>query len=341
MSKVLRAEWEVDGPILMAWPHADTDWAGMLPEVRACYHDIIAAITLDRQVILVGPELDSARKVLSDIPAGKVIFFPCPTNDTWTRDYGPVSVEVDGLVAAVDYKFNGWGLKFAADRDNLVTLRMFAAGLLSGRRINRLSFTLEGGSIDTDGQGTIITTSECLLSPNRNGSLTRSEIEQELKQTLGAERVVWIDNGALAGDDTDSHVDTLVRFSRSGALLYVGCASDADLNYASLQAMRSQLLDLSYQGVLPKHLIELPSPDPIYDEDGQQLPATYANFLATPTAVIMPVYCQKDTDELAERILRVAFDLPVRTVDCRALIRQHGSLHCATMQIPSQLVSFI
>ena len=179
------------------------------------------------------------------------------------------------------------------------------------------------------------------MSANRNGSLTRAEIESELKKQLGAERLVWIDHGALAGDDTDSHVDTLVRFSRSGALLYAGCENPKDSNYEELQAMKRQLHELSASGQLPDHLLELPSPDPIFDEDGQQLPATYANFLATRERVYMPTYGQPQNDELAAKILEVAFGTPVRKVDCRALIRQHGSLHCATMQLPASLVSFI
>ncbi|MBD5308107.1 MAG: agmatine deiminase family protein [Bacteroides sp.] len=337
----LPAEWEYDGPIMLAWPHAETDWAYMLDEVAECYTELVKALTEEKQVIIVAPDISVPKAALSLLPQDKIFYFECQTNDTWTRDYGPICVEDDRRFAAIDYKFNGWGLKFASAYDNMVTLRMFGKGLLSGKRINRLSFVLEGGSIDSDGTGCVITTSECLMSANRNGSLTRAEIESELKKQLGAERLVWIDHGALAGDDTDSHVDTLVRFSRSGALLYAGCENPKDSNYEELQAMKRQLHELSASGQLPDHLLELPSPDPIFDEDGQQLPATYANFLATRERVYMPTYGQPQNDELAAKILEVAFGTPVRKVDCRALIRQHGSLHCATMQLPASLVSFI
>ncbi len=317
----------------MAWPHADTDWSYMLPEVEQCYHDIIAAITRWRPVILVAPDFTKADEVLADIPAERLVKVILPTNDTWTRDYGPICVETPEGIAALDYKFNGWGLKFAACLDNLVTMGLFERGALGCRRVNRLSFALEGGSIDCDGEGTLLTTSECLLSPNRNGSTSKEEIEATLKEDLGVERVVWIDHGSLSGDDTDSHIDTLARFA-PGALVYAGCMDPADVNFIPLVKMKEQIHDLSRLGLLPAKLYELPSPPPIFDpEEGIQLPATYANFLAMPEAVIMPSYgC--DTDEEAAAILREAFGREVVTVNCRALIRQHGSLHCATMQLP-------
>lgn len=340
-NRIFEAEWEMDGPIMLAWPHTETDWAYMLDEVTECYRNLIAAITEERAVIIVGPDTEAAKKHLKGLREDRIVYFECQTNDTWTRDYGPICVKNnEGGHDAIDYTFNGWGLKFASAYDNMATLRMFSKGVLSGRRINRLGFSLEGGSIDSDGKGRVITTSECLLSPNRNGQMTREEIEIALKKDLGIERLVWIDHGSLAGDDTDSHIDTLVRFSRSGALLYAGCTNKEDVNYDSLQAMKEQLLDLSAKGELPSHLLELPSPDPIYDEEGNQLPATYANFLATPDMVYMPTYGQPETDELASKILELAFGTQVKKIDCRALIKQHGSLHCATMQLPSDIVSF-
>lgn len=317
----------------MAWPHAATDWSYMLEEVEKCYHDIIAAITKWRTVILVAPDFSRAAEVLSDIPRDRLITVTLPTNDTWTRDYGPICVETPEGIAALDYKFNGWGLKFAACLDNLVTSGLFDKGTLGCRRINRLSFALEGGSIDCDGNGTLLTTSECLLSPNRNGSTSKEEIEATLKEDLGVERIVWLNHGSLSGDDTDSHIDTLARFA-PGALVYAGCTDPADVNFTPLAKMKDEIIDLSQRGLLPTTLYELPSPPPIFDPDEEiQLPATYANFLAIPEAVIMPSYgC--DTDIEAAETLRKAFGREVVTVNCRALIRQHGSLHCATMQLP-------
>lgn len=317
----------------MAWPHSGTDWSYMLDEVEKCYHDIIAAVTRWRTVILVSPDFSRAEEWLKDIPRDRLVTVTIPTNDTWTRDYGPICVETPEGIEALDYKFNGWGLKFAACLDNLVTMGLGNKGLLGCQRINRLSFALEGGSIDCDGEGTLLTTSECLLSPNRNGSTSKEEIEATLKNDLGVERIVWLNHGSLAGDDTDSHIDTLARFAPD-ALVYAGCTDSSDANYLPLLKMKEEITDLSKRGLLPATLYELPSPPPIIDpDDGIQLPATYANFLAMPEAVIMPSYgC--DTDSEAAEILRKAFRREVVAVNCRALIRQHGSLHCATMQLP-------
>ena len=232
-----------------------------------------------------------------------------------------------------DFKFNGWGLKFPADKDNLITRAMCNTGLLRGRYSNELSFVLEGGSIESDGNGVILTTSECLLSPNRNGDLSRDEIEQRLRCWLGAEKVLWLDHGALEGDDTDSHI--LARLAPNDTILYV-CTTPDDPQFGELEAMREQLQQFTTPDGRPFNLIGLPLPEAIYDpeDDGQRLPATYANYLVTGNAVIMPTYGQPKPDFLASQILRIAYpEHEIVTVDCRALIRQHGSLHCATMQI--------
>ncbi len=334
----LPAEWEPQGAVLLAWPHAETDWVDMLPEVRDCYTQLAKAIAGRASLIVAGPDLDSARVMLADIDTGRIHFVRVDTNDTWTRDYGAITtVSPDGTPTLHDFCFNGWGLKFAACHDNTVTRALIAGGTLTGRYDNRLGFVLEGGSIDSDGQGTILTTSACLLSPNRNGDLSRSQIEEELRRTLGTERVLWVDYGALAGDDTDSHIDTLARLAPNDTILYTGCSDPADEHFDQLQAMAGQLSELRTADGKPYNLVELPLPDAVYDEDGERLPATYANFLPLNGAILMPVYGQPDKDRLACDTLRVVFDgYEIVPVDCTALIRQHGSLHCATMQFPKQ-----
>lgn len=333
----LPAEWETDSCILLAWPHPDTDWNYMLADTRACYVKLVEAITgTGRQVILIGPGLRKAPDELSHIAADRLFTVDVLTNDTWTRDYGPLTlIDADGSTAAADFRFNGWGLKFAACHDNLVTPRLCSQGLITAPRLNLQSFVLEGGGIESDGRGTLLTTSHCQLSPNRNPQFTRDEIESRLCGFFGAERVLWLNHGFLAGDDTDSHIDTLARFAPHDTIIYVGCDDHDDEHYTDLQAMKQELAQMRTADGLPYNLIELPLPDPVFDEDdGTRLPATYANFLVTPDALFMPVYGQSMKDELARRILSIAFTQPIYTVDCRALIRQHGSLHCATMQIP-------
>ena len=333
----LPAEWEPQQAVLLAWPHQDTDWAYMLPEVTDCYVRLAHAVARFAKLIIVAPETDSVRALLADIPEERIAFLDILTNDTWTRDYGAITTlsTADGSPVYNDFCFNGWGLKFAANHDNLVTRKMVFSGLLAGRYRNELGFVLEGGSIESDGAGTILTTRECLLSPNRNGDLTRREIGRKLKSVFGAQRVLWLDHGALAGDDTDSHIDTLARLAPDNTIIYVGCDDPADEHFAELRAMRSDLRAMRSASGEPFNLVELPLPDAIYDDEGNRQPATYANFLIVNNGVLVPVYNQPKKDRLACQIIRVAFPgHEIVPVDCRALIQQHGSLHCATMQFP-------
>lgn len=331
------SEWENEGAILLSWPHKDTDWAGMLVRVTRCYIALSkAVIEAGQKLIIVAPDTSIPRRLLGSLPQDKILFVDLPTNDTWARDFGPITIETpEGNPVIVDFKFNGWGLKFAADRDNLVTSRLVKRGLLRGEYDNQLGFVLEGGSIESDGKGTLMTTSECLLSPNRNGSLSRSEIEEKLKDTLGVSHILWVDHGGLEGDDTDSHIDTLARLAPDDTIIYTACDNPSDSHYDSLHKMEEQLKTLRTIDGRPYNLVSLPLPDPEYDEEGNRLPATYANYLITPGAVLMPSYGQSMKDLLAARILNVVWGRKVIAVDCRALIRQHGSLHCATIQIPS------
>ncbi len=339
MTSTLRfpAEWEPAEAVLIAWPHADTDWAYMLDDIRTTYGHIICAISQYAKVLVIGPEEPQKQFLPEDTVLENIIYHRMPTNDTWTRDYGPITVDIDGTKAVVDYQFNGWGLKFASDRDNLATLGLCEARIIKAPRINRLSFTLEGGSVESDGQGLLITTTECLMSPNRNGGLSRADIEDALRTDLGVDNILWIDHGALAGDDTDGHIDTLVRLvPPCDTLLYVGCSDPSDEHYECLSAMRADLEALRRPNGMPFNLIELPMPDAIYDPDeGIRLPATYANFLILNDVVLAPVYNQPLKDRHALMALQAAMpDHKIIPVDCRALIRQHGSLHCATMQLP-------
>ena len=333
----LPAEWEPQEAVLLAWPHELTDWNYMLDEVRTCYNEIAHAIVKYARLIVIAPDCSAAKTMLSDISSDKVSFHDIDTNDTWARDFGAlVTLANDNRYIVNDFKFNGWGLKFAANLDNLVTRRMMEQGALTGIYNNCLGFVLEGGSIESDGKGTLLTTSECLLSPNRHGDLNREQIEARLCRTFGAQRVLWLDHGALDGDDTDSHIDTLARLAPDDTILYVRCDDSADSHYENLKAMEQQILNLRRADGSPYNCIGLPLPDPIYDEDGERLPATYANFLILNGAILMPIYGQKQKDELASQIMKVVFPAyDIIGIDCNALIKQHGSLHCATMQFPA------
>lgn len=335
----LPAEWEANGAVLLSWPHESTDWAPILEEVTECFVSIAGAIAEEEMVVIVAPDTSVPKRLLAGHPhQERFVYLYCPTNDTWARDFGPITVKIQGVPCVYDFKFNGWGLKFAADKDNLITSAMIKSGLIRAPYFNKLGFVLEGGSIESDGCGTLLTTSECLMSPNRNGDMSRAEIEAYLKDIFGLKQVLWLDHGALAGDDTDSHIDTLARLAPYNTILYTVCDDASDEHFSELKLMEEQLKTMRTIDGMPYNLIALPLPDAIYDGD-ERLPATYANFLILGRSILMPSYGQHRKDLLASQLLRVAFpDHTVKMIDCRPLIKQHGSLHCVTMQMPKEIL---
>ena len=331
----LPAEWHLQSGVQIAWPHACTDWADMLEEVQECFKNIAKEISKRESLLIVTPEPEIVREQIASVAnMGNIQFFECDLNDTWARDHGAITLIENGQPSLVDFAFNGWGLKYAADKDNQITRKAVAAGKLKGKYVNRLNFVLEGGSIESDGMGTLLTTSHCLLSPNRNAQLDKLEIEHYLCKNLHVQRVLWIDYGYLEGDDTDAHVDTLVRFCSPDAIAYVQCCNKADIHYDSLHAMEEQLKTFKTLKGEPYLLLPLPMPDPVV-VNGERLPATYANFLILNSAILYPTYGQEENDLKAKNVLQSAFPAcEIVGIDCRALIKQHGSLHCVTMQYP-------
>lgn len=339
---IMPPEWAAQDAVLIAWPHAATDWAYMLNEVKETYVKIAKAITDDELLLVVTPEVESTRIELIEagINVDRVRLYPIPTNDTWARDFGPIAVTQDGTARLIDFKFNAWGMKFAADKDNLINSRLDLCEAFKCALVNRNGFVLEGGSIESDGCGTILTTAGCLLSKNRNGQHSKSQIEQELMSTLGARKVLWLEHGALVGDDTDGHIDTLARFAPGNVVIYVGTEDKTDEQYADLALMEQQLSGMTNADGEPFNLIKLPMPDPVIDDDGNRLPATYANFLITNGSVLVPTYRQIANDDLALKMMRIAFPhYKIVGIDCTPLIKQHGSLHCVTMQLPQGTVN--
>lgn len=329
----LPAEWAEQEFVQLTWPHAQTDWAYMLDEVNNCFIAIAKEIAQREKLLIVTPEPDEIRKLLNDADLSKIHFVSMPTNDTWARDHGGITVFEDGRPVVCDFTFNGWGMKFAANFDNQITVQLFAQGVFEGYAYkNCLKFVLEGGSIESDGKGTLLTTAECLLSDNRN-NLSREEVEIRLKQYFGVDQVLWLNHGYLAGDDTDSHVDTLARLCPNDVITYVQCDDEADEHYDELKKMEKELVDFRTLDGKPFHLIPLPMADAVF-VDGERLPATYANFLIMNKAVLVPVY-HSPKDNMALQQLQKAFPgREVIGIDCNALIKQHGSLHCVTMQYP-------
>jgi agmatine/peptidylarginine deiminase len=336
MAIVLPSEWTRQSAVMLTWPHEETDWNYILDDVTKCYISIAHEIAKRENLLIVCRDEQKVRSLLEDIQ-DKITFCSVETNDTWARDHGPISLFVEGEPVIYDFQFNGWGLKFASNYDNQITRRLYDGGIFSPQvgYYNMLHYVLEGGSIESDGEGTLMTTSECLLSPNRN-QLSREEVEEYLKNIFGLKRVLWLDNGYLAGDDTDSHVDTLARFCSVDTIAYVKCEDENDEHFEELQLMEEELKNFRQLNGEPYKLVPLPMPTAQFEDDFR-LPATYANFLIINEAVLVPIYnCPEDS--IALERLKTAFpDREIVGIDCSVLIRQHGSLHCVTMQLPENV----
>ena len=340
----LPAEWESQSGVQLTWPDDTTPWYE-LDKVIDCYVQIAAQVASREKLLVVTTDPAEtklqiairAAKMGLKIDVDSIIFAQSPINDTWARDHGGIAVHGDeGEKYLYDFVFNGWGLKFASNLDNQITKKIFFDGVFQGdvMCVDMRPFVLEGGSIDTDGQGTLMATSECLTSLNRNEYLSREEIEAELTQAFGLERVLWLDSGSIEGDDTDSHVDILARFASPTSIVYVKCEDPEDPNYGPLSEMEAQLKEFRTLDGEPYELIPLPLPPKMYLE-GYRLPASYANFLIVNGAVLMPGAGDPDSDLKASAILAEAFPgREVVTIDCRPLLSGHGGLHCVTMQFP-------
>ncbi len=339
LAPFLPAEWFLQSGVQLTWPHAETDWAYMLSEVQECFINIAREIAKRELLLIVTPCPEAVKNQIAGIVnMNNVRFLECETNDTWARDHGTITLMDTNGACLLDFTFNGWGKKFEAGLDNQITRKAVEAGVLKGQYKDCLDFVLEGGSIESDAMGTLLTTSECLLSPHRNAPMNRVDIEEHLCRVFHLQRVLWLDHGYLAGDDTDSHIDTLARFCSPDTIAYVKCSDPKDEHYEELYKMEEQLKTFRTASGDPYRLMALPMADKI-EVSGERLPATYANFLILNDSVLYPTYNQPENDELARTVLREAFPAyEVVGIDCRALIKQHGSLHCVTMQYPMGVI---
>lgn len=337
---ILPPEWYPQSAVQLTWPHEETDWAPILDEVVSCFVEIAKEVIKREKLLIVCLDESLVRSQLGEVDYSRIIFREMQTNDTWARDHGGISVFEDGLPLVYDFVFNGWGMKFAANHDNLITRKLFLMKTFTDEVIpvNMQPFVLEGGSIESDGKGTLLTTVECLSSVNRNEYLQKEELENYLKQVFGLERILWLESGYLAGDDTDSHVDTLARFCSEDTIAYVQCTDEEDEHFAELQEMEEELKEFTQANGDPYRLVALPMADKV-EWEGERLPATYANFLIINGAVLVPFY-HSPKDEVAKAALQKAFpDREIVGINCLPLIKQHGSLHCVTMQYPEGFVN--
>ncbi|WP_339735754.1 agmatine deiminase family protein [uncultured Sunxiuqinia sp.] len=331
----LPAEWHQQSGVQLTWPDEQTDWASILEEVLPVYEEIAREV-LKREKLLVVCRDKSKLPAFLQKETAKLVIREMPVNDTWARDHGAISLIQNGKPSLLNFRFNGWGMKFAAAHDNQITPNLvrhqsFAEGIIT----QDLSyFTLEGGAIESNGAGCLLTTRECLLSKNRNEHLSQAEIEFFLQKILYAEKVLWLNHGFLEGDDTDSHIDTLARFCSTDTIAYIRCTDSSDIHFDALQKMEAELKQLTNQNGQPFKLVPLPFADPVYDENGERLPATYANFLILNQAVLLPVYGVKQDAEAIEIMKNLFPEREIIPINSRVLIKQHGSIHCISMQFP-------
>ncbi len=329
----LPAEWEPQSFVQFTFPHKQSDWAYMYQEVTSCFVSIIEATACFEPVLVVCHSVKEVSEYFKNTSKYPIQLVEIASNDTWARDHGAITILKNDKPVLLNFIFNGWGKKFEAGLDNLITTQL-AKEILKETKVQSMDFVLEGGAIESDGQGTLLTTSECLLSPFRNPHLNKAQINKFLIETFGLKKVLWLDHGYLAGDDTDSHIDTLARLCSPDTIAYVKCDNPEDEHFEALQLMEEQLKTFSNSEGLPYKLIALPWPQACYDAEGARLPATYANFLIVNGGVLVPTYAVPQ-DEKALRIIQDIFpDRKIIGINCRPLIEQHGSLHCISMQYP-------
>lgn len=327
------AEFEPQSFVQLIFPHSQSDWSEYLEEARTCFVNIANAVARYQPCLIVCDDVELVKSYF--ISQENLIFVPYQANDTWARDCSALTVidEEEGEPLLLDFTFTGWGGKFDAGRDNAMSSSIAD---VYGAPMEKINLILEGGGVESNGNGSLLTTAECLLNPNRNPHLDKKGMENELKKHFGVEQILWLNHGYLAGDDTDSHIDTLARFIDTDTILYVKCDDQNDEHYEALKKMEEELKALRDIDGEPFTLIALPMTQPIFYDD-ERLPATYANFLIINDAVLLPVYNDPHDAEaiaICEKAFRGRDIVPI---DCSVLIRQHGSLHCVTMQFPEDV----
>jgi len=331
MNKNIRlpAEWEEQDAVMMVFPHKNSDWVDDLKSAESVFLRIASSISSLQKLYLVCDDIDRIKSMFCY--HDRISFVKFDTNDTWIRDFGAISVISDGIRELYDFRFNGWGDKFEASLDNLVNSFLYEKYLFYPSKLNKIDMVLEGGSIESDGCGTLLTTKKCLLNKNRNPNLSKDDIENKLIELFGLERVLWLEHGELEGDDTDAHIDTLARFVNKDTIVYVSCDKD-DSHYHELKEMQRELKSFKTLDNKPYNLIPLPLPKPIY-KDEKRLPATYANFLIINKAVLLPIYNDSYDRRMVELFKELFENREIIPINSLRLIEEGGSIHCSTMNI--------
>jgi agmatine/peptidylarginine deiminase len=333
------AEWEASDAVVLAWPHVGTDWAPWLSAVEQTYIALARAILARAKLVLLVKNKTLEARALrlidrqDELTNARLQCTRYDYDDTWLRDTGPITLVSGSGFRWLDFSFTGWGGKYGASKDDKIVAHL--ARLAAFKQVEHVPvpFALEGGAIESDGAGTLLSTWNCLSK--RHPGKTRLEIEQTLQSTLHVNRVLWLEHGELDGDDTDAHIDTLARFASPECIVYQGCEDATDPHFASLQAMAAEIAGLRRANGQPYQCIALPWAPTLATSSGRRLAASYANYLILNGAILMPGY-GVETDIAASMRLSAVFPQhEIVVVPCRALIEQNGSLHCVTMQLPA------
>lgn len=338
-SQRLPAEWEPQDAVMLTWPHKNSPWDWILDDVVELYEALATVICDYADVVIAVPadQLEEVRGRLEAMgaPLEYIHLYACASNDSWARDHGPLTVETPEGFKLLDFQFNGWGNKFPHDLDNQITRQLFAQDAFPFASIESQDWVLEGGSIEVDGQGTLLATSSCLLNQNRNPNLSKADVEARLSAAFGVQKINWLDHGYLAGDDTDGHIDTLARLCPNNTIVYTACDDEQDEHYIELKKMEAQLHSFTSAQGEPYRLLSLPwAGEVLGDESDERLPSTYANFLIINEAVLVPIYGLPMDEDALEVISQAFPGYEIFGIPCLSLIEQGGSLHCITMQIP-------
>lgn len=335
MQKLL-PEWFPQEAILLAWPDQYTDWRLWLDEVRHTYLNIICALNANNTPVIMlirDTEINTCKQLIAkSFPKSidKLLLVPAKYNDTWLRDYGFLTCQSEQGMQTLDFQFNGWGNKFDADLDNKINQQVFSALLQNPLR--SVDYVLEGGAVEIDDNGHLLSTKLCLSNPQRNGAWNKELNLALFQEQFGAKNVSILENGHLEGDDTDGHIDTLVRFTLDSSVVIQSCFNRInDIHFSGLQA----LVDECKSRINPKTIFELPLPY-IENNDSERLPASYANFLISNGQILAPLYGEKE-DAAALAVLKAAYpEFVIVPINCHYLVQQFGSLHCITMQVPCE-----
>ncbi len=339
----LPAEWAPQSGVMLTWPHLNTDWREDLDQVEAVFVTLAKQISLRQRLIISANSERDRQQILAQLEKSaanleNITLYIVDSNDSWVRDHGPITILDAGKPTLLDFTFNAWGDKFTAELDNQITAHLHSVGAFGNTPLKQIDMVLEGGAIESDGGGTLLTTTRCLLSSTRNPKMSKAEIEQQLCQLFGLSRVLWLDDGYLAGDDTDSHIDTLARFCDDKTIIHLSCDDLNDEHYPALRSMQQQLQAMRTLKGEPYRLIPLPWPKIKRNKKGDKLPASYANFLVINGAVLVPTY-DDPHDRYALECLQQGFpDREIVGIPSLPLIQQFGSLHCVTMQLPKSVL---